>query len=163
MAAQRTCYTDTEVVDPTKCPPKTPLGCVELLCLAYVTTTKTVPCPDKNCRTTPTVTSTRPCTTTCAKGCGGTSTQTITTTSPCPSCYTATYRQSPRNCPPPMSCFEVQCIIESTFTAPCRNPACPTTPTVTITESCRTTCRAGCATTYTTVTASTCNPTPYYA
>ncbi|KAI9789997.1 MAG: hypothetical protein M1816_005611 [Peltula sp. TS41687] len=156
------CYTDTKVVEPTKCPPKTPLGCVELACLALETATKTVPCPNPNCKKTPTVTSTRPCTTTCATSCGSTSTQTITTTAPCPSCYTATVTAPPRTTCPPRDCFEIQCIVESTFTAPCRNAACPRTPTVTLTETCRTTCRSGCATTTYTTTPTRC-PTAYYA
>lgn len=161
----RTCFTDTTFVSPTSCPPKTPLGCFELKCLALETTTTTIPCPDKRCKTTPTITSTRPCTTTCATSCADTSTQTITSTSPCPTCYTATTRlPPPPNCPP-RDCFEIQCIVESTFTAPCRNPACPKTPTVTLTETCRTTCTGGCATTTATVTATKCptTPKPYYA
>lgn len=78
---------------------------------------------------------------------------TITTTKT-PYCPTITSTKSvSRNCPILSDCIELQCIIENTTTLPCPAGCCPKkTPTVTATPSCKTTCRAGCATTTYTVT-----------
>lgn len=159
LAVTFSCYTYTSTVGPPRCPPK-PYGCVEPTCVVSTTASTTLPCPAKSCTTTPTVTTTTPCTG-CRKGCY-TTTSRVTTTSPCPDCYTATAAlQPPPECPP-YGCNPPRCTFTDTFTAPCKDPSCPQTPTVTLTQSCNPFCRTRCATSMTTVTETDCPPTPYY-
>jgi len=143
------CYTATTTVAANNCPaPTTVKRCgPHANCIRLVQTT--IPGPNPQCRTTPTVTSYLPCQPTCRQGCG-TQLRTITASNACPSvgCYTYTSVPAPPACPGfnDATCIVPMCLTLKTITIPPPNPACPFTPTVTATPSCTASCRGGCGT-----------------
>ncbi|KAI9679305.1 MAG: hypothetical protein M1817_005325 [Caeruleum heppii] len=154
------CFTaTTDVGMASDCPKPNLATCPVLNCLVLNTKTVTHPCPNPNCPKTPTRTITQPCLTACPEPTCPEVTVTITSR-PCPTkkCYTETTTLPNFRCltPSPTDCIAPACITIETKSAPCKDPNCPKTPTVTTFSPCVTTCRGGCATSTTTVT---CKPT----
>ncbi|KAF2396624.1 hypothetical protein EJ06DRAFT_585070 [Trichodelitschia bisporula] len=148
------CYTETRTISPSNCPPLSG-PCIRPLCIRLVTST--IPGHNPHCPNTRTVQVHKPCPTKCETGCG-TSVTTVTAPVACPmptstGCYT--YTTGPRQpylCPDvAATCIRPMCLVQKTLTVPAEGPACPSTPTVTVTPSCIPTCVGACGTVIVTV------------